>query len=620
MANVKISNLPVAISVNGTDTFPMVQGGTTKQASLNTMLTFTQAGTNVVPRTYQSKMRDVVSAKDFGAVGDGVTDDSGAIQNAVDSLITAGGGTLYFPSGDYRFNSAVTAAITQQNENYVFCGDGPDASRLLIYNSTGGILLTANNNKTAVHIADLWFACEQAGAGIGFKYEQTTQVGPQARRMFTASNCSFRPTDRLSANYFDTALRVVGFYRPLLDSVVCWQGDATTAWPAALCVLNDCYSPNVQNSYFNGNAEIGISSVGGTEEGGWIQSTVVNGARTGINITRSGREPNFSITNSHVNARETAVYINGVKFFQATGNLIYCSKYDESASASAQPVTFRDFWLADCDMSVFTSNDFRTSNNDKRYHYYVEPGGNNESGVPKTSPVVRNVRTYESGYYATVGAGYGPIKVVNGVTVPDNLVFDLPEFIPSTDFVSYPTPYFYIDTAATDVRINVGNSYISFEESSANVALYHYQYSATPANNDAIAGVQARGNNSALAETTYMSSRVVCNDVTAGSEDGTYQLFTQVNGTLTRTFSAGSGVQIGTPSGAAPGVGAISLAGAGTLALIFDNGPGIYFGAGSPEGVVTAKVGSTYHRSDGGAGTSFYVKQSGTGNTGWAAK
>ena len=43
-------------------------------------------------------------------------------------------------------------------------------------------------------------------------------------------------------------------------------------------------------------------------------------------------------------------------------------------------------------------------------------------------------------------------------------------------------------------------------------------------------------------------------------------------------------------------------------------------GAGSPEGVVTAPVGSTYRRNDGGAGTSFYVKESGTGNTGWVAK
>jgi hypothetical protein len=44
------------------------------------------------------------------------------------------------------------------------------------------------------------------------------------------------------------------------------------------------------------------------------------------------------------------------------------------------------------------------------------------------------------------------------------------------------------------------------------------------------------------------------------------------------------------------------------------------FGAGTPEGNVTAPVGAVYHRTDGGAGTSFYVKESGTGNTGWVAK
>ena len=43
-------------------------------------------------------------------------------------------------------------------------------------------------------------------------------------------------------------------------------------------------------------------------------------------------------------------------------------------------------------------------------------------------------------------------------------------------------------------------------------------------------------------------------------------------------------------------------------------------GAGSPEGVVTARIGSTWRRTDGGAGTSFYVKESGTGNTGWVGK
>lgn len=43
-------------------------------------------------------------------------------------------------------------------------------------------------------------------------------------------------------------------------------------------------------------------------------------------------------------------------------------------------------------------------------------------------------------------------------------------------------------------------------------------------------------------------------------------------------------------------------------------------GSGSPESSVTAPVGSLYLRTDGGAGTTLYVKESGTGNTGWVGK
>ena len=52
---------------------------------------------------------------------------------------------------------------------------------------------------------------------------------------------------------------------------------------------------------------------------------------------------------------------------------------------------------------------------------------------------------------------------------------------------------------------------------------------------------------------------------------------------------------------------------------LYDKAPE-FSGTGSPEGVVTAPVGSRYRRTDGGAGTSFYVKESGTGNTGWVGK
>jgi len=54
---------------------------------------------------------------------------------------------------------------------------------------------------------------------------------------------------------------------------------------------------------------------------------------------------------------------------------------------------------------------------------------------------------------------------------------------------------------------------------------------------------------------------------------------------------------------------------------IFNGQCGWYCGAGSPEGVVTAAVGSMYtNRAQGVAGTTFWVKETGTGNTGWVSK
>lgn len=46
----------------------------------------------------------------------------------------------------------------------------------------------------------------------------------------------------------------------------------------------------------------------------------------------------------------------------------------------------------------------------------------------------------------------------------------------------------------------------------------------------------------------------------------------------------------------------------------------LFSGTGTPEGVVTAGVGSLFLRTDGGALTTLYIKESGAGNTGWVAK
>jgi hypothetical protein len=70
----------------------------------------------------------------------------------------------------------------------------------------------------------------------------------------------------------------------------------------------------------------------------------------------------------------------------------------------------------------------------------------------------------------------------------------------------------------------------------------------------------------------------------------------------------------------APSGGAFRFATTSAPTTIDATGVSWQQGSGSPEGAVTAPVGSLYSRTDGGAGTAFYVKESGSGNVGWVGK
>lgn len=70
----------------------------------------------------------VIDVKLFGAKGDGVTDDTAAIQAALDAAKNAGGGTVYLPTGNYR--KANTSATLRVYSNTTLCGSG-DASVIL---------------------------------------------------------------------------------------------------------------------------------------------------------------------------------------------------------------------------------------------------------------------------------------------------------------------------------------------------------------------------------------------------------------------------------------------------------------------------------------------------------
>lgn len=68
-------------------------------------LAFTQAGTGAVQRTVEAKLQDAVSVKDFGAVGDGVADDTAAFTAAGSSASSV---QVTIPRGTWLLNSSPT--------------------------------------------------------------------------------------------------------------------------------------------------------------------------------------------------------------------------------------------------------------------------------------------------------------------------------------------------------------------------------------------------------------------------------------------------------------------------------------------------------------------------------
>lgn len=102
------------------------------------MVGFIQSGAGAVARTVQSKARETVSVKDFGAVGDGDTDDTAAIQSALTAVGNAGGGKVLIPKGSYIFSALTVPAKVR------LVGDGLDATYLKTSTTGTAITLTTS--------------------------------------------------------------------------------------------------------------------------------------------------------------------------------------------------------------------------------------------------------------------------------------------------------------------------------------------------------------------------------------------------------------------------------------------------------------------------------------------
>lgn len=100
-----------------------------------------------IARPFSAHVLEAANVKDFGAVGDGSTDDTVAIQAAITYALTRKC-RVYFPAGIYKITAALDCRPTS-GDNFKGCfGDGPEASIIIQYTSNTPVIRTSGRYQS----------------------------------------------------------------------------------------------------------------------------------------------------------------------------------------------------------------------------------------------------------------------------------------------------------------------------------------------------------------------------------------------------------------------------------------------------------------------------------------
>jgi len=115
--------------------------------------------TGAINRPFNEKLNEIVSVKDFGAIGDGVTDDTVACQNTINYVCSSGGGIVFFPAGTYLLNGQVntnSGADTTLNGLLIpYTNPNGETGRILIRGAGQSTILKAgSNNMYVIRLSD----------------------------------------------------------------------------------------------------------------------------------------------------------------------------------------------------------------------------------------------------------------------------------------------------------------------------------------------------------------------------------------------------------------------------------------------------------------------------------
>ena len=255
----------------------------------------------------------------FGATGDGVTDDTEAVQAAVDACTTAGGGTVYFLPGTY-----LADIVVDSTDGYVrFMGAGARGPTILKAATASGFAITLDNSNSAPFIVEnIYFL----GSGNTTSGIQCGDTEDGIANLFVR-NCRF--------SKLDTAIYIYGrFYWRVSDSYFSANNydihaEGTVTMQASSALIDHCYMNGAKKAAIRLEGVLyGVHVLGGIIEATKGFAAYITGqasAGYGVVFDQVHFEGNAAAVTVNIDGTDLtpyAFYLNGARHVEIRQSLV----------------------------------------------------------------------------------------------------------------------------------------------------------------------------------------------------------------------------------------------------------------------------------------------------------
>lgn len=260
-----------------------------------------------------------IDVKAYGAVGDGVADDSTAFA-AASSAVSTNGAIIFVPPGSYLLSTTWTLPADRV---VTVAGAGIDATELRITSSNAnGISYTANgftSKRMPITIRDLSITAntDNAGKGIAINFPDAASVNEQT---VLIERVMVRPVLGNSSNGWEVGIELDDCWYAKIHAVAIHGNNSDTTFAISsrgISLLTKSMAVGISDVTIYNVAQ--AVSMQNDVEGLNIRGCEFVTVGTGIRGDFSSQTPGYWITNTHIAARDFGIWLDDVAQVSVTG-------------------------------------------------------------------------------------------------------------------------------------------------------------------------------------------------------------------------------------------------------------------------------------------------------------